>query len=74
MAKRVPPPSAKRPRGTAPEHMARDAIAQAEPARRMELCGAGSPGSKVSESLPERFQSLRAKSQVVDLKGIRFFG
>jgi hypothetical protein len=32
VAKRVPLPSAKRPRGTAPEHMARDAIAHAEPA------------------------------------------
>ena len=32
MAKRVPPPSAKRPRGTASEQMARNAIAHAEPA------------------------------------------
>jgi hypothetical protein len=32
VAKRVPPPSAKRPRGTASEQMARDAIAHAEPA------------------------------------------
>ena len=57
MAKRVRPPSAKRPRGIAPEQMARDAVAHAEPA----------PGDKVRMTFrvvlsPRQTEALAARA------------
>ncbi len=59
MAKRVPPPSAKRPRGTGSEQMARDAITHAEPA----------PGDKVRMTF--RVVLSRRQAEALTARAIR---
>jgi hypothetical protein len=59
VAKRVPPPGAKRPRGTASEQMARDASAHAEPA----------PGDKVRMTF--RVVLSRRQAEALTARAIR---